>query len=278
MHKYVHLKEWLTTLDSAIYLSTVLEDEINEADVLQLALDGHLTLSVLFANYAFARFGTLVLSEAGSADPTPPPSPSPQPTIECKTVAIGKDEILRFSDDIASIDGVWDLPLVASERRDVQNRLHELTGGPRVWVTPIDGTLVRRPDGVWAQLQDLDEESLVKDGPLIGLDAVSLPDDGVFVVRTAELADFQVRLLSGATHASATSLDKPLGERERATHLTIIAALAAALKIDTSKHSSAGAEIERLTELIGARVAGRTIAGYLAKLPDALERTSKVSS
>ena len=36
--------------EAARYLSTMFGEEVSEADVLRLALDGHLRLSVLFAN------------------------------------------------------------------------------------------------------------------------------------------------------------------------------------------------------------------------------------
>ena len=44
------LKEWLTAPDAAAHLSMALVEDVTEADVLQLALDGQLTLSVNFVN------------------------------------------------------------------------------------------------------------------------------------------------------------------------------------------------------------------------------------
>ena len=73
-------------------------------------------------------------------------------------------------------------------------------------------------------------------------------------------------------------LDKPLRERERATLLTIIAALARAADIDISKASKAGAIIEAQIDQLGARVSGQTIEIHLKRIPDALERRSKTSN
>jgi integrase len=66
--------------------------------------------------------------------------------------------------------------------------------------------------------------------------------------------------------------DWAVGERERATLLTIIAALARSAGIDVSKPGTAGATIEGLTIDLGARVARRTVIHHLNRIPDALER------
>ena len=58
--KLAALKQWLSIEESARYLSTIFEEEVSEADVLQLALDGQLVLSVNFVNGAQACKGTVV--------------------------------------------------------------------------------------------------------------------------------------------------------------------------------------------------------------------------
>jgi hypothetical protein len=85
------------------------------------------------------------------------------------------------------------------------------------------------------------------------------------VVRTKALQDFEARL---------ASLDKPrerpLLSRERTTLLVIIAALAEMAKIDVTKPSKAAVNIENQTELLGARVAARTIENHLKCSREAL--------
>jgi hypothetical protein len=78
--------------------------------------------------------------------------------------------------------------------------------------------------------------------------------------------------------APGDALEKPLGERERATLLTIIAALAEPAGIDLSKPSKAGEAIEALTTAKGARVSARTVENHLKRIPDALERRGKLSN
>ena len=60
MGKLFQLKEWLTVADAARHLSTVFMEEVSEADVLRLALDGNLTLSVNLVNHAEALGGRIV--------------------------------------------------------------------------------------------------------------------------------------------------------------------------------------------------------------------------
>ncbi len=75
--------------------------------------------------------------------------------------------------------------------------------------------------------------------------------------------------------APGDALEKPLGQRERVTLLTIIAALAEHAKIDISKPFKAGETIEALTAEMGAKVAAGTVANHLKKIPDLLERRGK---
>ena len=73
-------------------------------------------------------------------------------------------------------------------------------------------------------------------------------------------------------------LDRPLGERERTTLLTIIAALALEAEIDISKPSKAGGIIETRTIELDARVSARSIEDHLKRIPEALERRGKTSN
>ena len=60
MKKIYKLREWLTTDETAGHLSMVLGEEVSVADILRLALDGHLTLSINLVNHARARLGRVV--------------------------------------------------------------------------------------------------------------------------------------------------------------------------------------------------------------------------
>jgi hypothetical protein len=49
MDQFVRRREWLTLLEAASELSSSLERSVDAADLLRLALDGHLQLSVNIA-------------------------------------------------------------------------------------------------------------------------------------------------------------------------------------------------------------------------------------
>jgi hypothetical protein len=59
-NKLLKLKEWLTVPEAARYLCTIFEEEVRESDLLRMALDGHLKLSVYFVNNAEVRCGKVV--------------------------------------------------------------------------------------------------------------------------------------------------------------------------------------------------------------------------
>ena len=54
------LREWLTIPETVRHLSNILDEEVSESDLLRIALDGHLKLSVYFVNHAYARCGKVV--------------------------------------------------------------------------------------------------------------------------------------------------------------------------------------------------------------------------
>lgn len=55
MSKLFNLKKWVTLVDAAKRLSMTFDEEVKISDLLQFALDGHLTLSVDFPNKALGR-------------------------------------------------------------------------------------------------------------------------------------------------------------------------------------------------------------------------------
>jgi hypothetical protein len=60
MGKLYNLTEWLTVAEAAAHLTIVFGEEVTEADVLRLALDGRLRLSIYFVNPIDARPGAYI--------------------------------------------------------------------------------------------------------------------------------------------------------------------------------------------------------------------------
>ena len=102
--------------------------------------------------------------------------------------------------------------------------------------------------------------------PLNYYPAAALPGDSVFVVRTSALKE-----LEAVVSQREQPPEKPIERRERTSLFVIIAALAKMAKIDVKKPSAAAIAIETQTELMGTRVAARTIENHLNRIPEALE-------
>jgi hypothetical protein len=266
LKKLLKLKEWLTVPDSAGHLSILFGENVTEADVLRLALDGHLTLSVHFVNNAQAKcVRTIPLAQADRRVLT---------IGDEYGLLVGDDKVLPYGGEVTSIGGIWDLTMIGSERIEIEKKYQLLTGGPRVELQSGKGALVNCPDGRWARL--VEHVSTIEDyerhlrspyyHPSNYYETDRLPSDAVLVVRTSAL-----QKLEALISESEPGTDRPVGRRERSTLLVIIAALAKLARIDVAKPSSAAVAIESETVLMGARVAARTIEEHLRRVPEALE-------
>jgi hypothetical protein len=185
MSKLLKLREWLTLEHAARHLSGVCGEPVSEADVLRLGLDGYLKLSVHFVNHAQARRGIVVpLEETQTCifardfnNPLRdmlarlPPSRGAKSEKELPVevtqglqdgslfhcvmdIQIREGQFLHLADKVESITGVWDLPLIGAETLDVEHAFQQLTGGPEVTLTVLDGAFVENAAGQIAQIQD----------------------------------------------------------------------------------------------------------------------------
>ncbi len=171
------LKEWFTTSDAARYLSDILHEEVNASDVLRLALDGHLTLSVNFTQDAYVKRAQIVSGKDAIldnssdlpwnielpsdnwkeearklVDTVPLPEPG-EPIIYVKSVALDEERFVNLEGYVTSISGVWDLPMISAERIDVENRYQKLVGEPDLHIKHLHGSYVNKQDGSFCQLQ-----------------------------------------------------------------------------------------------------------------------------
>ncbi|WP_166299882.1 hypothetical protein [Bradyrhizobium sp. 2S1] len=278
MEKLLNLKQWLTVSDAARHLGILFGEDVKEPDVLRLALDGHLTLSVDFVNHTVGRCGARVpISQAARRVIR---------TLDGKNeihtfagLAMDDEWVIEWTPEIVPIDGVWDLTMLGPERIDVEHEYQRLTGGPGVTLQSLEAPLVCREDGTYCQLQShfsdnefFDPKSLKEpyEHPANYYPAGGLPGDSVLVVRTSALRDLVSRVSK-----PIEGTEKPIERRERNTLLVVIAALANMAKVDVSKPSAAGAAIESKTAQMGARVAARTIENHLKRIPEALDSRSE---
>lgn len=272
--KLFKLKEWLTIDDAARHMSAVCEEAINEADVLRLALDGHLKLSIFLVNGAYARPCVPVKIEEIEWDEIPSLN-GEKPFQFAKNGRIFQDErgtiqVLRAITDLES--AVWDLPMIGGEQIDVEFRYQQLIGGPKVTAVTLDGVFVAAKNGDLFELQShlKDNKHYASEikSPFLHPDnfhpAGSLPEDIVFVVRTSALTDFEIlfRNYDGEDDAN-NKLEKPLTTRERNTYLKIIKALCDGQGLDLNQPYKAAEIIKNQLELLGSPLSLETIAGKL---------------
>ena len=262
MSKLLKLKEWLTVPDAARHLSILFDEEVGEADVLRLALDGYLRLSVRFMDPSPALFGTIHTVD-DTSECFDPSSISDVDKREDEAERATR-VLIDYSDNLVldvegelHVDGIWDLLMRGGERAYVENKYQEMTNGPAVYPFYLEEGiyLVKEVAGTTKACRLRPE---LPDG--------GIPNDSHLVVRTAALQELEKSL-----SAAEKPIEKPLGKRKEDTLLVIIAALAKMAKIDVTKPSRAASTIENQTELMGARVAARTIENHLNRIPEALE-------
>lgn len=178
MSKLLKLKEWLTVDDAARRLSITAGESVTEADILRLALDGHLTLSVYFVNHAYARAGEIVPREQAktfTSDLGTMGLPE-EPYTVLIGMPIDENHVLELEQDQklwpVSLQGVWDLPMLGAEALDVEHEFQNLTGGPEVTLHCLEGVFVRNGEGKIFQLQASFEDNEFQRGSraqLVGL-------------------------------------------------------------------------------------------------------------
>lgn len=212
MKKLLKLKSWLTLPEAAKHLSTVLSEDVTEADILQLGLEMQLTLSVNLVNHAFAKIGKIIpLSECESEE-----IPAFRPTDKTITfypnaVKLNDGTAVKLQPDVKSIAGLWDLPMIGGEYHTISNRYHQLTGGPVTELIAIDGTFVRSSDGAVAQLLERQSNRKLSDDQFDCFPAGELPDDCAIVVRPQCLRDLEARIAEQeAPNTTSTRADNSL--------------------------------------------------------------------
>jgi len=236
-----NLREWLTPYEAAEYLSDE-SGRMTEAEVLRLSLDGHLRLCVNL------------------------PKPVSAELLDAKGTPTGRKlEAL----------GLWELPMQGAARVFVEHEFNFRRHLPFIEIDWRKGATVTR-DGVSCRLPG--DEGASGFSPR-GRSAI--PYGSCLAVKLADLQRFESdhlgRMQSQEPSPAAGEVDKPLGERERATLLIIIAALCKETGIDISKPAKAAQTIERAISHLGVTVAARTIADHVNRIPEALERRSKTS-
>ncbi len=197
MSKLLKLKSWLTIEDAAKRLSISAGEKVSQPDILRLALEGHLRLSVYFVNHGRARMGKVVpwretrwrlikpifegsMGPALNDDDIASSFPEHlqklwretsvdfreicRPMMTSLTIEEGK--FLNLEKEVVELTGIWDLPMIGTERLDVEHEYQQLTGGPEVTLQGLDGAFVSQGEEVICQLQESWDQNPYQKGSL----------------------------------------------------------------------------------------------------------------
>lgn len=219
--KLFQLKQWLTIRDAAKQLSALLNEDVSEVDLYQLALDEKITISVYFPNGANAKKGRLIQFDDVKWDGFPRlddceyvKKPNGQvelihkktkPLIHFPDALLIDDDVpvqnarwLRFDRRIFRIDGVWDLAMIGAERIDIERLLLQEISGLSCDSINLEGLFLTHGD-VWVnpQAEFSEAKTGIKDEnnfyPSGGLDDF----DHILVIKPSSIMNFLASLNDG---------------------------------------------------------------------------------
>jgi len=178
--KLFGLKEWLTIPESSKYLSQIFGEDVNDADILRLVLDGHLKLSVYFVNHAMAKYGKFVpyenvewISINRKLNGLVKDNPFFKKNNRVmKSIQVDDNKYLKLEKDVKIIKGVWDLPMIGAESLDVEFEYHKLTDGPKITLTGISGVFVEGENGLICQIQESFNDNEFQSGSKAQLESI----------------------------------------------------------------------------------------------------------
>lgn len=300
MTKLSKFKEVHTPVEAAKYLTVKHGEPFTVADVLQLGLDKHLTLSVFFADRMIAQRGKVVRCTAQqiadmektythaedldwevdvdalyAAYVANVPPPAPWPKAVCSPRLDDGRWITFREEKVVSVSGLLDLAMIGNERKFIQAQFQALTGVPAISLPGIDGTYLVGDGDIAYSLLTLDGKhtwrSFIRRPFHDYAGADGLPSDTLLVIRTAALEALDALLTAPGKLAGAAEL-KP---REKDSLLILIAAMCKALGINW-KIPGAAKKLEAFTELTPVKISEETIKNKIIDhIQDALDRRSK---
>ena len=295
MKKLFDLKEWLTLEDTAKHLTILFGEEVKVSDVLRLALDGHLQLSVNFLQATSVNYGTIVpfkdalwiekkLDEYVSV-------------VEMRSPRLSNTHAIRQEAKISSINNIWDLAMILGGRLIIENMFYKLTLDDAINYEPLpfdneifiidenqliacclmelrrDFFKIDLGTSLSVQLKDRKNYS-VKD---------NLPNDCLLIVRTNALRQLEDTIRDNQKD-NDSPIRKSAATKATDTYLVIIAALAKKAGINIHEAGAAN-KIRCELDLLGIPMSEGTIYNnivevlpqVLADIPDAIGRRQKTT-
>jgi len=193
MGKMNGLRRWFSLDDAPAQIARITGDgALTSRDVLELALQGWLTLSAVFPDEVRAA----VCFETDNVEYNEVPSLDGSRTLKLPvggTVHYAPNgAMLQAGPQIVVLktDHPYDLPMMGGERETVLRKFWEASSVERDGMIHLDGSFVLGGRGTYLQLQG----QLPKRRPASYYPLSELPENSVLVVTPTALADFESRL------------------------------------------------------------------------------------
>lgn len=145
MSKLLKLRQWLTLSEAALSLSMLVGEEVTAADLLRLAIDRQLTLSLHFVNGVHLRqWGAVDMESVTWTEVLSPYGKGVDRYPDGGTIRVLEDgsTVQLMGPVFRSLPGVADLPMIGSEATEVEREYQRMTGGPPHTVLSWDGVTV----------------------------------------------------------------------------------------------------------------------------------------
>lgn len=316
MTKLLKLKKWLTLDEAVNHISSVLGEPVKVADLYRFALDGHLILSADFVNGVRVRKGQWVNFKDVELELITPLVD----TGDGRLIGIPKngefivdsERCIRFEKYITTVDGIWDLAMIGSERLDIEHNYQHLVSGPDVTNVCLGGAFIQK-DNVVCQVQESVDENEYMEGSKAWIRKIedylankkikkkiaksmrercsserekfienkkNRPAIENYYEADLDVDDFIIVIRTNEVTRFIQTLEqtsvneKPLSATERNTLLVLIGAMCKELKIDPNQRGVAGSLVA-MTENLGASLSDDTIRSILKQIEDAVSSRSK---
>lgn len=190
MNKLSRIKKWLTLAETAKCLADMLNEPVTEADVLRLAMDRSLRLSVFFTNVVPARSSILARLDDAQSRPEFHDANRTSYFLDPDELLGDAADIALMSEHVSNIDGLWDFPFVLGQGREIRKKYNSLSNDKTVIGSKDNCVFLYGADkGGLYQLLEPDTENGT-DATRLYMPTTKLPEDSIFVVRPQSLHAF----------------------------------------------------------------------------------------
>jgi hypothetical protein len=252
MSKLYRLRRWLELDQAAAAIGEALGERFETSDLIKLALEGRITLSVYLPEIEEGwEYAERDKSQIGGGS-----------FIDLDSTGSMVYQLQKA--DFVVEAGLWQLPLWAdANRRHFRNLLQRVYSKPLLESSILEYTegIVLQRMKCLVQLRAFREDEWGDEEGERWLHAIEIPEHALTVVEANELEKFIESLLAGVNE----DIPKPLGNRERETLLKLVIGMA----IGAYGHNPAAKKTDTVTQIVddlaraGAPLSDETVRKYL---------------